>query len=328
MNTHSPDLLRSARRAVLARRFQEAVEELGQLRDVLGTSSEWLLLSAMATWRLGSFGESLNSANRALEEYRSRGDVDGEMRSLNVAAAGYFAEGRLAEANVGFDRALRLARQLEDRLMMARCANNLGNVEFYRSMFPESLALYKQATSLFEQVGSLHGIAEAYHNQGVVLREMGELEAARAATERAVETAQTLGDARAIGWTLGAQGETDALRGDLRLGRVELERSLELARASGDRLTEIDSLRVLATVARADGRAEEALTLSEDAVALARDGGSKWALARAENELGESLADLGRLDDAQRAFIAAATAFEAMGAKTRARMARARAKGE
>ena len=105
-------------------------------------------------------------------------------------------------------------RQLDDRLMMARCANNLGNVEFYRSMFPASLALYKQATSLFEQVGSLHGVAEAYHNQGVVLREMEELEAARAATERAVETAQILGDARAIGWTLGAQGETDASRGD------------------------------------------------------------------------------------------------------------------
>lgn len=325
MNNHSPDLLKSARRAVLARRFQEAVDELGQLRDALGTSPEWLLLSSMATWRLGSFGESLDSAARALEGYRLRGDVDGEMRSLNVGAAGHFADGRLAEAEVGFDRALRLARQLDDRLMMARCANNLGNVEFYRSMFPASLALYKQATSLFEQVGSLHGVAEAYHNQGVVLREMEELEAARAATERALETAQILGDARAIGWTLGAQGETDALRGDLRLGRVELERSLELARASGDRLTEIDSLRVLATVARADGRPDDALALCEDAVALARNGGSTWALARAENELGESLVGLGRQDEAKQAFVAAATAFEAMGAETRARMARARA---
>ena len=328
MNNHSPDLLKSARRAVLARRFQEAVEELGQLRDALGTSPEWLLLSSMAGWRLGSFEESLDSANRALEGYRSRGDVDGEMRSLNVAAAGYFAEGRMADAEVGFERAMRLARQLEDRLMMARCANNLGNVAFYRSMFLESLTLYKQATMLFEQVGLLHGVAEAYHNQGVVLREMGELDAARVATECAFDTAQTLGDARAVGWTLGAKGETDALRGDLRLGRVELERSLELARASGDRLTEIDSLRVLATVARADGRAEDALTLSKDAVALARDGGSKWALARAENEVGESLVGLGRLDDARRAFIAAATAFDAMGAETRARMARARAQGE
>lgn len=325
MNEHSHDLLKSARRAVLARHFQEALGELAELRDALGTSPEWLLLSSMATWRLGSYGESLDSANRALEGYRSRGDVDGEMRSLNVAAAGHFAEGRLADAEVGFQRAMRLARGLEDRLMMARCANNLGNVAFYRSMFPESLALYKQATTLFEQVGSLHGIAEAYHNQGVVLREMDELDAARVATERAVETAQALGDPRPIGWTLGAQGETDALRGDLQLGRVELERSLDLAISSGDRLTEIDSLRVLATVARADGRPREALALSEDAVALARDGGSTWALARAENELGESLLELGRESKANRAFVAAAMAFEAMGAEMRAKVARSRA---
>ena len=192
MNDHSQDLLKSARRAVLARRFQEALAELAQVRDALGTSPEWLLLNSMATWRLGSFGESLDSANRALEGYRLRGDVDGEMRSLNVAAAGHGAEGRLAEAEVGFQRAMRLARELEDRLMMARCANNLGNVAFYRSMFPESVALYRQATTLFEQVGSLHGVAEAYHNQGVVLREMDELDAARVATVRAVETAQAL----------------------------------------------------------------------------------------------------------------------------------------
>jgi tetratricopeptide (TPR) repeat protein len=148
---------------------------------------EWHLLMAMASWRLGNFAESHEAAESALTGFRARGDADGEMRARNVAAAGSFAMGKLAEARRGFAWALALAQQFSDKLMMARCANNLGNVAYYRGDDREALRHYSHAASLFEQVGSFHGTAEAWHNTGVVLRERGEYEAA-AEEDRPTET--------------------------------------------------------------------------------------------------------------------------------------------
>jgi tetratricopeptide (TPR) repeat protein len=325
MSTRTVDPLRRARRAVLARNFKDALDELARLRASSSGNAEWLLLSAMVAWRLGRFSESLEFARGALAGYRTRGDTDGEMRSENVAAAGHFALGNLDEAEAGFSQALTLARHLRDVLMMARSANNMGNVEYYRGRNIEGLMLYTQAATLFEQVGSLHGIAEAYHNQGVVLREVGDLEAARAATDRALEAAQLLGDSRALGWALGARGETDALRGDIRLGRAQVERALELARTTGDRLTEIDSLRVLTGIARRAGEHEAALENARAATELARHAGSRWAKAQSALELGEVLGAIGREAESREAFREAAELFTTMGAATRAEAAAARA---
>ncbi len=131
INPRLEDPLREARLAVHHGRFREAVDQLTTVGDRFGSSPEWLLLMSMARWRLGDFAASYRLADYARIEYRSRGDTDGEMRAQNVAAAGAFARGRLREARAGFERAGYLARQLSDTLMMARCTNNIGNVDFY-----------------------------------------------------------------------------------------------------------------------------------------------------------------------------------------------------
>jgi tetratricopeptide (TPR) repeat protein len=156
------DPLREARRAVQDGRFREAVDRLWDEQERAGANPEWLLLMAMARWRLGDFSESHTLADRARLEYRARGDTDGEMRAQNVAAAGAFARGRLVEAREGFERASDLARQLADTLMLARCTNNMGNVRFHLGDNPDALVLYANATNLFEHSRSLRGIAEAW----------------------------------------------------------------------------------------------------------------------------------------------------------------------
>jgi len=191
--THRGDPLRAARLAVRRGQFREAWELLSARKEQYGAHPEWLLLMAMAAWRIGKYEESHGFALEALAEYRSRGDGDGEMRSQNVAAAGIFALGQLDRARSGFARALELARSYDDKIMMARCANNLGNVAYYLGERAEALRQYSLATNLFDQSGSLSGLAEAWHNAGVVLREQGELVAAREAADRAMEAAEQLG---------------------------------------------------------------------------------------------------------------------------------------
>jgi hypothetical protein len=91
----SDDPLKPARLSIGRGEFREAARQLAEVRDNLSDSPEWLLLMAMASWRLGDFTESFEAAQQALGGYRARGDVDGEMRAQNVAAAGAFGRCRI-----------------------------------------------------------------------------------------------------------------------------------------------------------------------------------------------------------------------------------------
>ena len=92
------DPYRTARQAVSEGRFREALQLLTGIGNGPSFTPEWHLLMAMASWRLGDFAESHEAAGSALAMFRTRGDVDGEMRAQNVAAAGAFAMGKLDEA--------------------------------------------------------------------------------------------------------------------------------------------------------------------------------------------------------------------------------------
>jgi tetratricopeptide (TPR) repeat protein len=289
-----------------------------QVDPGLRSSPEWSLLKAMASWRIGQFEESRRSALAALESYRGRGDGDGEMRAQNVAAAGDFALGNLEEARSGFERALDLARRFDDRLMMARCANNLGNVAYYAGSHAKALHHYSHGASLFGQVGSLSGMAEAWHNTAVVQREKGDLDAAQDAADRALDAAERLGDSRMMGWALGGRGETDAMRGDLPLGWAQAKRAVNLAREHDDRLTEIDSLRIMAYIARQRGQEEQSLDLAQKATSLASEVDNPWMYAKANQELAYSLRQARRDKEAYAALAVAAEAFDKTGAHARA----------
>jgi tetratricopeptide (TPR) repeat protein len=318
------DPLRSARLAVFGGRFLDARSELELAAPDVRTSPEWQLLSAMAGWRLGEYALSRTAAIQARDRYRSRGDADGEMRAENVAAAGAFALGELADAERGFARALALADRLADDLMAARCANNLGNVSYYLARYVTALSFYRLATATFEKVASWKGLAEGWLNSTIVLRESGELTAAEDAAERAVSAAEQAGDARIMGQALAAQSEATASLGDLDLARAQAERALDLATEHHDPLGEAEALRILSLTARAAGEFDRALELGQRALTIAERVRHPWTVGEAQRELGDLFSVVGREAAARSAFQAAAQAFERIGAVSRAEEMRSR----
>jgi tetratricopeptide (TPR) repeat protein len=312
------DPLRDVRRAVRDGRFAEAIRLLDVAdADVRGTP-EALLLSAMARWRVGSFVPSRTAAAQARDGFRARGDTDGEMRAENVAAAGAFALGDLAAAERGFTRALDLADELGDDLMIARCANNLGNVAYYLRRSEEALSFYRLAVANFERLGLSSGLAEGWLNTTLVLHDAGQLDPSRDAAERAVDAAERSGNERILGQALAARSETDVARGDVDLGRALADRALALARAHQHVMGEADALRILGLVARVNGEPLEAVRLVESALAIARRIEDPWRQAECHRELGLLHRAVARDADARTALQAAADAFERLGADTRA----------
>jgi tetratricopeptide (TPR) repeat protein len=299
-------------------RFREAWTTLAAQPDPVRRLPEWLLLAAMARWRLGEYAPSRTAAEGAREGYRAARDLDGVMRAENVAAAGAFATGDLPEADRGFRRALALAEQLHDELMQARCANNLGNVAYYRSADLDALSFYRLAEARFERLGMQHGVGETVINAGIVWRDLDLLDDALAAAERAFELAVRIDSPRLVAQSLAMRGEALALLGDRQLGLVQVRRALELARRQEDRITEIDALRILCALEREDAPAAAEGLLGLQAVELARGLGQPWATAEAERDLGAFYAASGRATEAVERFTAAAAAFRSLGATTRA----------
>jgi tetratricopeptide (TPR) repeat protein len=322
------DPLRDARAAVRAGRFQDAAVTLAELPAEVREGAEWYLLSAMVSWRLGDFAASRREALEARTLYRARGDTDGEMRAVNVAAAGAFGLGTLSEAEEEFHSALQLARELHDDLMVARCSNNLGNVALYVAEHDAALGFYRIARAEFERLGFDHGVAETGVNAAITWRDLGRPREALRAADEALEHAERGRAPRLIGEALANRGAALAALGEGAVGRVLVERGLALVRAEQDRLAEPDVVRILGTLALAAGDREAALRLSREALALAEALRHPWTTAEVQRDLARTYRALSREPEAQAAFAAAAAAFLTLGSVRRAQaMAAERAAG-
>jgi tetratricopeptide (TPR) repeat protein len=314
--THDP--LRAARVAIRTGRFRDAAAALAELPPDTRQAPEWYLLSAMAAWRLGDFSASRQQALEARARFRAVGDADGEMRAVNVAAAGAFGLGALAEAEDGFSRALQLAKQQGDGLMVARCANNLGNIALYLGQHETALGFYRRARTGFTQLGFEHGVAETWINTAITYRDRGRYEDALRAADRALEAAERAGSARLVAEAQANRGAAIAGLGDPELGRIHLERSLTIALHERDRLAEADVLRLLGTAALAVGAHAEAVRRGEESLTVARETHHPWAIAESQHDLARAYRAAGRAADAASAFAAAEAAYRSLGATVRA----------
>jgi tetratricopeptide (TPR) repeat protein len=202
--------------------------------------------------------------------------------------------------------------------MIARCANNLGNVAYYRAHHEIALSFYRLATANFQKLTFWKGLAEAWLNSTIVLHEAGDLDESKDAGERAVDAAERSGDRRVLGQAMAARSETDAALGDFALARALAERARVLAAEHHHVVGEADALRVLAVIARLTGDPQGSAELGRRALVIAEQVNDPWRRAEIQRDLGDLYESVGRTAEAAAAFAEAARAFEELGAGLRA----------
>ncbi|MDQ3427024.1 MAG: tetratricopeptide repeat protein [Gemmatimonadota bacterium] len=139
------DLPRQLRELVASGRFREALELHQRAEGTAAGRPEAQLLAATAATRVGNLGAAESLAAEAHEGFRGRADHDGRMRALNLLGAIAFEHGHLSKAEQHFHQVMLLARELDDQLMVARVANNLGSVAIYQQPHHVALSLYRSA---------------------------------------------------------------------------------------------------------------------------------------------------------------------------------------
>jgi tetratricopeptide (TPR) repeat protein len=305
-----------ALRALLAEgRFQDALEryrELGSAPE--SRRPDIQLLAATAATRQGELETASPLAEQALRQFHTRGDWDGRMRALNLLGAIHWERGRVAEAERCFADALRLARQLDDSLMLARASNNLASVAHLQGRSDEAAALYRGALLAYQRLGDRRGTAETYHNLGFAYRQAGEWREAEGATANAVRHAEVVGDPALLALVLGAKAELSVERNDTALAQRELERAARYATEAGDAIGRAEVQRVEALNALHQQTWEVALFHAETArtVAVAHD--SALLAAECTGIAARALKGMGKIDEADRRQAQAEAGFRQLGA--------------
>ncbi|MFL5404153.1 MAG: tetratricopeptide repeat protein [Gemmatimonadales bacterium] len=305
-----------ALRALLAAgRFQDALEQYRELSAAPESRRpDVQLLAATAATRLGELAMGITLADQALQRFQVRGDWDGRMRTLNLLGAIHWERGLIAEAEGSFAEALRLARLLDDSLMLARACNNLASVAHLQGRSEDAAALYRGALLAYQRLGDRRGTAETYHNLGFAYRLAGEWGEAESATANAVRHAEVVGEPGLLALVLGAKAELSIERDDPALAERELERAERYAMESGDEIGRAEVQRVQGLNALHQGDWQVALVHAETARTVAMKHDSALLAAECAGIAARALKALGRPDEAADRRKEAEAGFRQLGA--------------
>jgi tetratricopeptide (TPR) repeat protein len=157
------------------------------------------------------------------------------------------------QAELNWNDALDAARGLKDNLMIARASNNLASLTYLRNDTLGALTLFRSALLSYQRLGDRKGMAESYHNLGIIFREMEEWGDAMDAAREAIRLAEQVGEGGLIGLAATGRAEISVARAELALAQQELNRAGKMARDSGDELGVIEVARVQALLFLAGG---------------------------------------------------------------------------
>jgi len=253
----------------------------------------------------------VDEVRRALARLGGRGVIasDIALEAELLAANADLFEGRLGEAERGFESALERAREHENRAAEARSLNGLSATRHLQGAFTESLEDARAAAALAQQSGDPVAEGRARSNAGLLATEYGDLQAAREELERAHRQLAQHGDLRYA--ANAAQNLATVYR---ELGELERATRAALAsqRSSGKRLVGF-ALAELGYIAHDRGDVARARSYYDRALEAHRSAGNRYFAARMLPFRAAALATLGRDGEAEEAFAEAERYFEEVG---------------
>jgi CHAT domain-containing protein len=181
----------------------------------------------------GNLQEALNQVTQAERDAVAAPDAPGLAAGLALARGDLAMQlGALAEADDGFARAERLARDARDELVLAEARQGRALLLQLRGDHRGALTALDMATRTYAGLGDRRGVALTLLRSGHVQREAGDTATARQTLAGARDSLRALGDVVGEAAALDALGRVAARRGALLAAEQLYRQGLELL---GDR---------------------------------------------------------------------------------------------
>lgn len=239
---------------------------------------------------------SKREAEESIRLYVEAGDRWGEAQGYNTLGLIEADAGRFVDALQAHLKALAIREKDGDKEGLGYTSNNLGNV--YRNMgdYAKALEYHERGLKLKIELGNKSSEAYSHHNMGLVYFVMKDYAAALAAYRRGLAIREQLNDPRAMGVSLNAIGQVEAVTNPA-AALLTYQNALALRQKTGDErgemATEIniaDVHRRMGQLAAARAALTRAMTLGEKLDAPLMHSNALKALAEVE-ALGGNYAD-------------------------------------
>jgi tetratricopeptide (TPR) repeat protein len=307
------------RRAILARRtsdFQVVIAEVQRAIQLIQANPELasvtftLLVDGYLLWGraqsiLGDNEQALSQLEKALMVSRAYKYPLGECGAQNLLGMIHWAAGNYAEANDHLNEALPLARSSGDLRRESEALQNLGVVASDEQRYDDAINFYQQAQAIAQRSGDRVTETGVLINLGNLHQDMLEYERARIMTMQAVQLARDLDDRMMQAISLINLGEIERELGEYAQAEADAARAFDLAQAIRYRRGQAILLANRGRIALAQGQAEHALRLGQDALALACEIASRYAQDQATLIIGQALLQLSRWTEAEQHYTAA-----------------------
>ena len=202
-----------------------------------------------------------------------------------------------------------VADRLGDVGLLARCDHSLAVSARRVGRFDDAVALLESAHEGFVAAGDRAGAADVLQDSGTVAAQRGDPTVAGQRYLESLRIREELGDEAGVAALTSNLGIAAAQQGDSTAARAYANRALALYTKIGDRRRIGNCLVNLAWMDGMDGDHESARKRCEEAIRLAAEVGDRLNVGLAQNNLGDALRDLDRLDEAGRAYAAAVETY-------------------
>jgi tetratricopeptide (TPR) repeat protein len=213
------------------RELVRRLEELGRMQESARAHEK--LGTVLAT--MARYDEALEILDRAVDVYRSLGDLEGEARVTAQIGSGVHAPG--GTPHEGIARIQPLLDQFDRNRPSAGLValyRALSHLSFRSSRYTEALAVASRALELGRAWGDTQIQAESEMGRGSNLIMLGRLEEARRALEASIPLAEATGDLLVLALATNNIAAVSMLEGELDQGATYYRRAIEIGERMGD----------------------------------------------------------------------------------------------
>jgi CHAT domain-containing protein len=266
-----------------------------------------LLRLSQAQSALGQYGHAARSLDTALRVAEASNDRPRIAAALAALGNVYIVLGPPETAGAYLERALGLARQLPAPALTAATLNDLGNLRAAQGKYQEAVAAYQESIKLAKDGDHRILMARASANASSALRQLGQPQTAPGLLDAAFDAVRQVKPGHEMAFALVGIGVAyrdlrsalPAANDSLLLRSAQaLREAAKAADAIGDRRTASYAWGYLGSLYEDERRYSEALQLTRRALFAAQQTNAPESLYRWQWQAGRLLKQLGSTDDA------------------------------
>jgi class 3 adenylate cyclase/tetratricopeptide (TPR) repeat protein len=224
------------------------------------------------------------------------GDVLAELGAV------WHLTGRWTEAERTYRQAMEVARQADDRSVLAASQRDLGDLLMYTRPFPEAVAWLTRAADEFEQLGDQEGVSRTLDRMTFALYQRGAYDEALTAATRHLAIATKAGDLAGISIALNHTGLVRLHVGETAEALELLQRACDAATKSGNQRCLLHAASNLALAHWRCGNHSQAITVGHQALSVAQEIGHRQIAGVVIGNMGEVYLDQGDNAKATKCF--------------------------